>query len=101
MLFRSGYPASSMLEPELCRFGRWYHGSGQVRYGALAEFIAIDPVHRRVHALSGELLALLRDEQRHEARARLPELYALRDDLLGKLRALQDLILSRENRAGA
>ncbi|MDO9227595.1 MAG: EAL domain-containing protein [Pseudomonadota bacterium] len=82
------------LDQELCRFGRWYHGSGQVRYGTLPEFTAIDPVHRQVHELGAELLKLLHVGKHDEARKRLPELFALRDELLGKLRSLQDLIVS-------
>ena len=85
-----------MLEPEVCRFGRWYHGSGQVRYGTLAEFAAIDPVHRRVHALGIELLGLLHEGKLDTARARLPALFALRDELLGRLRLLQNLVVARE-----
>ncbi|MDD5387936.1 MAG: EAL domain-containing protein [Gallionellaceae bacterium] len=85
-----------MLEPELCRFGRWYHGSGQVRYGTLPEFIAIEPVHHQVHDLGDELLALLRADDREVARGRLPELFTLRDELLHRLRELQDLIVATE-----
>ncbi len=84
------------LEPELCRFGRWYHGSGQIRYGEMAEFIAIAPVHHQVHELGGTLLALLHAGDTDTARKRLPELFALRDELLARLRALQELIVTRD-----
>jgi len=83
------------MDPEACRFGRWYHGSGRVRYGGMPEFEAIDPVHQRVHVLAGELLALLREGERDEARRRLPELFAVRDELLGKLHALEAVIFAR------
>ncbi len=85
-----------ILEQDLCRFGRWYHGSGQVRYGTLPEFTVIDPVHQQVHELGGRLLNLLRAGKYGEARKRLPELFALRDELLGRLHALQDLIVAKE-----
>jgi diguanylate cyclase (GGDEF)-like protein/PAS domain S-box-containing protein len=81
------------LDHALCRFGRWYHGSGEIRYGKLAEFIAIAPVHRRVHDLGGELLDLMRADNYETARKRLPELFAMRDEMLARLRALQDLIV--------
>jgi len=84
------------LEPDLCRFGRWYHGSGQVRYGTLPEFQVIDAVHQQVHELGGELHSLLRVGQYDEARKRLPELFALRDELLGRLHVLQELIVAKE-----
>jgi len=87
---------SLTLEPDLCRFGRWYHGSGQIRYGTLPEFKVIDPVHQQVHELGGELHNLLRAGHADAARKRLPELFALRDELLDRLHTLQDLIVSRE-----
>jgi diguanylate cyclase (GGDEF)-like protein/PAS domain S-box-containing protein len=86
--------ATPPLEQSHCRFGRWYNGSGHLRYGHLAEFAAIDPVHRQVHELGAELVKLRLDGEFGKARARLPELFALRDTMLGELRELQELILS-------
>jgi diguanylate cyclase (GGDEF)-like protein len=68
-----------------CRFGRWYHGSGQVKYAELSEFVDLEPVHERVHALAGELVALVEAGRREAALARLPELYAQRDQFLAAL----------------
>ncbi|MDP2833527.1 MAG: EAL domain-containing protein [Pseudomonadota bacterium] len=87
---------SLTLDPDLCRFGRWYHGSGQVRYGTLPEFKVIDAVHHQVHELGGELHNLLHVGEYDVARKRLPELFALRDELLGRLHALQELIVAKE-----
>ncbi len=89
------------LEPEHCRFGHWYLGSGAVRYGTLPEFLAIDPVHQRIHALGERLVSLLREGRQDEARRLLPELFSLRDDLLVKLRALQDLVVTRHAQRAA
>ena len=89
-----GEPADIALDPHACRFGRWYHGSGTVRYGTLPEFLAIDTPHQEVHALGAHVLALLRDGRIDEARARLPELLGARDALLDKLHALQERILA-------
>ncbi len=83
------------MEHTLCRFGRWYHGSGQLLYGHLAAFAAIDPIHQQVHRLADELVTQLRAGQQAEASQRLPELFALRDELLAKLRTLQQQILAR------
>jgi len=90
------------LDPESCRFGRWYHGSGQIRYGRLSEFGALDAIHQRVHELGAELLALLRTDRVDEAQRRLPELFAARDELLARLRDLQARVLrdSRAHRPG-
>ena len=88
--------SSPALEIDLCRFGIWYHASGQLRYGQLAEFQAIDAVHRQVHELGATLLAELHTGQGAEARKRLPELFGLRDEMLRRLHILQELILSNE-----
>ena len=95
-----GRSTALVLEPEACRFGRWYHGSGQIRYGDLPEFAAIDPAHHRVHEVAGELLALLRAGEAKPARSRLPELFAARDALLHRLHALQTLVISGETSKG-
>jgi EAL domain-containing protein (putative c-di-GMP-specific phosphodiesterase class I) len=62
-----------------CRFGRWYHGSGASQYGHLPEFATLNEPHERIHVLASELLALADSNQRPQAVARLPELYAVRD----------------------
>ena len=82
-----------MLDPESCRFGHWYHGSGRVRYGTLPAYAAIQPPHVRVHELGTELLALLRAGDIQAARTRLPELFVARDELLKRLHDLQSLIM--------
>lgn len=86
-----------MLDPESCRFGHWYHGSGRVRYGTLPAFAAIQPAHAKVHDLGTDLLALLRSGNTQAARERLPELFAARDDLLTKLHALQGTIMGHKH----
>ena len=71
-----------------CRFGSWYHGSGRERYGRLPEFAAIGPLHDAVHALGSELIALRLAGHTEQARSRLGELRALRDELIGHLHEL-------------
>ena len=83
-----------MLDSESCRFGRWYQGSGRIRYGHLEEFAALDASHVHAHELGAELLALLRDNRAAEARARLPELFSARDQLLDRLHQLQSRVLT-------
>ncbi|MBN9423591.1 MAG: hypothetical protein BGO63_11840 [Candidatus Accumulibacter sp. 66-26] len=76
------------LAVDECRFGIWYHGDGQRRYGHLPEFIAIAPVHEAVHAIGRELLALRAADRVAQARARMGELHAARDALITHLHAL-------------
>jgi diguanylate cyclase (GGDEF)-like protein/PAS domain S-box-containing protein len=85
-------PTSDTLMPDLdshfCHFGRWYQSSGVVRYGSLPEFHAIGPLHEGIHALGKELMALAQAGNTVEVARRLPELYALRDQLLARMEAL-------------
>jgi hypothetical protein len=77
------------LDHRECRFGRWYASTGWTRYGELPSFRDMAPLHERVHRLGRELLKLHADGRVHEARSRLHELHALRDQLLEQLRLLQ------------
>lgn len=70
-----------------CPFGRWYDTRGRQRYGDTEGFLAIDEVHRQVHAVGEELVALS-GTNIEEARLRGVELVALRDRLLLMLDAL-------------
>ncbi|MEW6163847.1 MAG: EAL domain-containing protein [Pseudomonadota bacterium] len=76
------------LDGACCRFGTWYAGNGQRRYGRIPAYAAIAPTHDRIHALGREMVGLLRQGQGETARARLPELFALRDELLSQLHEL-------------
>ncbi|MFZ4539407.1 EAL domain-containing protein [Propionivibrio sp.] len=71
-----------------CRFGRWLETEGRVRPGAQAALQTIEPAHRQVHALAGELLELHARGRTAEALVRLPELHALRDALIERLNGL-------------
>jgi hypothetical protein len=66
---------------------------GRERYGELAEFQAIDPLHRRVHDLGLEILSLKEQGRLQEAEARLGDLESLREALLAALDNLISLAL--------
>jgi diguanylate cyclase (GGDEF)-like protein/PAS domain S-box-containing protein len=83
-----------------CRFGRWYYGEGQQRYGKLAEFIEIEAIHEQVHRIGHEILDLMADDQVQTARARLPQLMEQRDRILMRLCALQMLVTGQRLPAG-
>ncbi len=76
------------LHHHRCRFGQWLDGEGLARHGSSSTFQAIEVLHRRVHALASELLALRDRGLGPEALARLGELDALRDRLLEQLEML-------------
>jgi diguanylate cyclase (GGDEF)-like protein len=71
-----------------CRFGRWLEGEAGSRLWAQPEFSALEALHPRLQALAAELLELHSAGRGDEARARLPELHALRDALLQALNEL-------------
>ncbi len=82
------------MDPLQCRFGRWYHGPGRLHYGGRDEFRVIDPLHLRIHALGDEIGGLCRGGRNGEAHARMAELTALRDELIGRLHDLAKAISS-------
>ena len=84
-------PAAEFMvdpDPRQSRFGRWYQSGGAIRYGTLAEFWSIGPIHEQVNGLGRELLELARAGKIRTAMRRLPELYAVQDKLLAQLDAL-------------
>jgi diguanylate cyclase (GGDEF)-like protein len=73
-----------------CRFGSWYYGAGKERYGKRPSFRALEPIHKQLHDVGQELCHLKRGGRTEAARAGLPRLHALRDQLLARLQALFD-----------
>ena len=73
------------LDPDECRFGRWYDGPGRSRYGHHPAWRAADALHRAVHGLGAGLLALHLAGEAEPAQAGLAELYVRRDELLERL----------------
>jgi hypothetical protein len=80
------------VDGTLCHFGHWYLGAGRRRYGRIPQFCAIDEVHARVHDLARDLVGQAEAGDRGGARARLPALYALRDELLQLLRGFKGAV---------
>jgi EAL domain-containing protein (putative c-di-GMP-specific phosphodiesterase class I) len=77
-----------LMNERQCLLGRWYHSQGKDTHGHAPEFEAIDPMHHRLHELVDELHELYEQGLKAEARARLGELHALRDELTRMLKAL-------------
>ncbi|CAK0748816.1 diguanylate cyclase [Gammaproteobacteria bacterium] len=74
-----------MVSSQQCRFGLWYHQIGIVRYGHQAAFLAIEPLHERIHQLASKLKTLVREGQLVEARTGLTHLLAQHETLLASL----------------
>jgi len=77
----------------LCNFGRWYRNEGFARYGHLAEFRAIDPLHAEVHTLGAAMVETLDRGNHDAARARIAGVLAARDRVLAALHTLQTTVL--------
>ncbi|TBR15674.1 MAG: EAL domain-containing protein [Rugosibacter sp.] len=78
-----------LTDHHLCRFGLWYDGDGQARYGQLAEFIAIEPIHAQVHQTGTEIIHLHEAGQVEAAHTQCNTLLALKTQLVESLGALQ------------
>ena len=85
---RGAIQVSPPLDHHLCNFGNWLDTEGRKRHGGHPAFSAVEALHRDVHEFAGHLSALRDSGQVQEAAAHLPELEALRDDLLGRMQAL-------------
>lgn len=79
-----------------CRFGGWYDTHGRTRYGNLSEFGDIEPIHLRVHQVGLEIVWQMEAGNVVAARALLPELYRLRDQILEMLSNLQRAVTARQ-----
>ncbi|MBX7184621.1 MAG: EAL domain-containing protein [Vicinamibacteria bacterium] len=91
-----GKEALPPLDHHQCHIGRWLDGKGLARYGGHPAFQAIGPLHRDAHALVTELLSLESQGRSPEARARLGELHAIAERLIGQFG-----VLCREAGAGS
>jgi hypothetical protein len=86
--FLRGQRETLPLVHHQCSFGPWLENHGQARHGTHPAFPELILLHRKAHALAKELEILHAQGQGEDALKRLEELFALRDALLGQLKAL-------------
>jgi len=79
---------SPQLDSNYCQFGQWLATEMLNPYKSTASYNDLETVHLQVHALAHELIELKSNGHHAEAIERIAELYALRDDLLEKLRGI-------------
>lgn len=77
-----------------CRFGAWYHSDGLKQYGHLANFGAIDKLHRRLHSVGDQVIQLYKAHHKQEAKEKCAELREIKDGLLSILDELQLKVFS-------
>ena len=78
-----------LLDATRCRFGTWHDHKGRQSYGDFPEFVAIGPVHRRMHDIGAEMIRLRDSGELTAARARLDEFFELEKRVLAMLQQLQ------------
>jgi diguanylate cyclase (GGDEF)-like protein/PAS domain S-box-containing protein len=93
--------AEEICDHHRCRFGRWFDGEGQHRYGHLEAFKAIEPVHVEVHQLGMSILQLGASGHVEEAQAQVERLSQCRDDIVVRLMDLQRAVASPAPPPGA
>ena len=76
-----------------CRLGHWYDTHGRQRYGHLATFHAMEPIHAAVHETGREIVRLARSGDLAAAQSQAQRLLALKDQILDHLARLQREIL--------
>ncbi len=77
------------LDYDECRLGIWLDGNGLAKYGNQAAFHRIDLLHREIHDLAHELLALHASGQHSQALEGLIQLKVLGEAMLMQTKALQ------------
>jgi EAL domain-containing protein (putative c-di-GMP-specific phosphodiesterase class I) len=90
-----GQPQTPVSDAHQCGFGHWFDGPGQQRYGDMAEFQAIRPVHLQVHALGAQIMQLHAAGELAAAAELCAELLAGKDQLLRLLDDLQQVTLMK------
>jgi len=78
----------SPLDAHDCYFGRWKRAGGHERYAGKPGLALVVTLHERMHGLARDLVDMQVLGQGPEARARMGELYALRDELIAGMREL-------------
>ncbi len=70
------------------RFGGWLKREGRAVYGQTPAYAAVDAVHRQMHELADELVALHAAGHLQDASERLPQLWALLERMRGQFGGL-------------
>lgn len=81
-----------LISNYLHRFGYWYESEGKRRYGQLAEFIAIKPIHTQIHRTGEEIIRLHEAGHADALHALCTTLLILKNQLVESLNSLQQIV---------
>jgi diguanylate cyclase (GGDEF)-like protein/PAS domain S-box-containing protein len=84
-----------LIDHHQCRFGHWYYGHGQLRYGHLKEFVDLESIHAEVHQVGPDIVRLRAAGKTAEARSGIQALLELKDRILDGLANLQKAVAKR------
>ena len=80
--------AADVADSSLCRLGKWYHATGQAKYGSLPEFSKLGQAHDRFHKICAEAIDAYHSQKTAKVREYLLEIGALSDEVIGALDSL-------------
>lgn len=85
---------AEVIDAHQCRFGHWYYGYGQQRYGHLQEFTNLEMIHNRVHEIGTRILHHTKKGDTTKAKELSLELLVAKKEILEHLEALQKIASS-------
>ena len=85
--------ADGIADPHACRFGAWFDVAGRRQYGHLPAFVAIEPLHRRIHELAREMLARRDSGMTELARHCADEIVDTKERIVALLGSLRGALL--------
>ncbi|BBP00402.1 hypothetical protein SFSGTM_11100 [Sulfuriferula nivalis] len=83
---------AEIIDTHQCRFGHWYYDYGMERYGQVSEFIAIEPLHNKVHEIGVAIVQTCKNGDKEMAKMLCATLLIAKDDILAQLARLQKAI---------
>jgi|GEM_PF-1358867 len=85
----AGGPVFAAHSDRECALGRWYYGRGQVEWGALPEFQAIEEPHQRIHQLLADVVAAHKRQDRQQAARLAGEIRRVSQAIVSDIEALE------------
>ena len=87
------------LNTNNCRFGMWFNGVGESRYGHFNEFQQLGISHRKLHELGHIIIELAGSDTADpdQIARQIAELHTLKNQLSRELYALLELLTSEQS----
>lgn len=86
----------NFFNPDLCRFGAWYHSHGATKFGHLDEFVTIGRLHEHAYRIGERIARLFSSNAGLLAEELIPELHVANEDLFNGLSELRREMVDQE-----